>query len=568
MIRMWFLRVIVLGVSTLALPLLAGDAPHDFTADCESCHITHNAADAQLINVKGNANLCISCHTAGGQASTHPFATADQALPWPGLPSGTNAFGTSHRWDANAAGHVTFLGGTSTGQIEPSGVYTGVYPKTVTITITNAGNSGSARFNWTATTPGGGSGINLLTGTNVALTEGVAISFLDGSSTSFQVNDQWNLYLRPDLRNPTNATLLLHMTNGVAYCSACHDQHLQVRTPFDPAAPPYSSTNSVVGRHFMRIDNDSDQMCLDCHASRNVTNSAFGSHPVEITVATNAYYKSPSVLPREKATNKIACLTCHQVHYAVDNDGALLRLTNTVALCVDCHNLADTNSPAAHLVSTNSNMLWPGGQYGSLLPARTDTTLRGSCLNCHTVHGWTDAANPTNHYPVLLADREESLCFTCHDADGPAAKRVKTDFDLTRHHPVVNTDPYRRPGRSVECSDCHHVHDALPNSHVYTNTATSTRNQVTNPIKGVSGVAVATNGLTNYQVIHSSLYSSLSETNGGATFEYQVCFKCHSSYIFTTNSTGSAAFTTNSTTVTGSGTTWSSSLTGMWCRSR
>lgn len=550
-------------LAVLPLSALAADAPHTNAFGCTVCHLTHNAPGPLLLT-NATVNVCLSCHAAGGLASGKPFTSSDQAMPWPGLPAGTNAAGSSHRWDSGAAGRAVFIGGAvspSTGTILPAGVYTGYYPKTYTLVISNAGSVGTATFNWSATTPGGGGGTNVPTGAGVSLDQGVSVAFMNGTGVSFQANDRWNILVRTDLRQPTNTEMSARVVGGVADCSVCHDEHKQRKTPFDPQAP---TNTAAAGRHFMRVDNDQHQMCFDCHAARNVTNSVFGSHPVGIVVSTNAYYKAPTNLPVEKATGRMGCLTCHDTHYVPGNNGMLLRMTNTVALCADCHRLADTNTPAAHLVSTNANMLWPGGQYGSLMPARTDTTLRGACINCHAVHGWPDAANPTNAYPTLLADREENLCFTCHDSDGPAVKRVKADFDLTYHHPVVNTDPYRRPGRTVECYDCHHAHDALPSGHVYTNTATSTRNFVSNPLKGVWGVSLATNGLANFQVVANDRYSMLSETNGGATCEYQVCFKCHAGYGYPTTTGGTASFTNGSATVNGSGTSWTTNMIGMW----
>jgi hypothetical protein len=73
----------------------------------------------------------------------------------------------------------------------------------------------------------------------------------------------------------------------------------------------------------------------------------------------------------------------------------------------------------------------------------------------------------------------------------------------------------------------------------------------------------------NYEVITTNRYSWVAEATGvtssiGATNEYQICFKCHSGYGFPSYGGGTATFTTNSTTVTGSGTAWTSSLLGMW----
>jgi len=65
----------------------------------------------------------------------------------------------------------------------------------------------------------------------------------------------------------------------------------------------------------------------------------------------------------------------------------------------------------------------------------------------------------------------------------------------------VNSDSLRHTGRSVECTDCHNAHTAKPNSHVYTNTATAFRSNVTNTpsLIGVSGVWVNYSSLTNFQ---------------------------------------------------------------------
>ena len=135
---------------------LALDPPHAFTNVCAACHLTHNAPGGSITLAAGNANLCISCHAPGGQAPTNAFASADQALAWPGLAVGVTNFGTSHRWDSGLAGFVKYVGGApfaSSGTVSSAGIFTGVYAKTYTITFTVGGTVGGARFNWTATSP-------------------------------------------------------------------------------------------------------------------------------------------------------------------------------------------------------------------------------------------------------------------------------------------------------------------------------------------------------------------------------------------------------------------------------
>lgn len=483
------------------------DAPHKTANVCADCHLAHFATGAELTTVAGNANLCMSCHTTGGTASGKAFVAGDQALPWPGLATGTSPAGTSHRWDANAAGHLQYLGGAvtpSTGTVVPTGAYTGAYPKTYTITIAASGAVGAATFNWTATTPGGGSGTGIATSGNAALDAGVFLKFMTVSNALFQAGDRWYLFVRNDLRNPTNSELSLHTTNGVVTCSLCHNEHTELLQPFDPTAQPYVTnvTGLISGtnRHFMRIANNLHQLCNDCHAVRNVTNAAAGSHPVEMYFVADTKHKRPTLLPVEAGTTNLGCLTCHLIHHGQDADGKTLRLTNSVALCNDCHTLSDTTS--SHFSTTNSATLWPGGKFGSLMPARTDPNDQGTCLNCHATHGWpTNSVTPTIHYEHLLADYEENFCYTCHGTNGPAAKLVYADFQKAYRHPVVDNDSLRRTGRSVECDDCHNPHKAKSGSHVYTATATATRNAVTNApsLIGVSGVAVDYSSLTNFQ---------------------------------------------------------------------
>ena len=529
--------VFFLGASVRAI-----DPPHLTTSYCGSCHLAHFNLGTDLTTIAGNANLCMSCHTPGGSASVGAFVSADQSLPWPGLPTGTNAAGTSHRWDANAAGHLVYLGGAvtpSTGTIFSSGVYTGAYAKTYTLTIATSGTVGTARFNWSATTPGGGAGANVLTGTNVPLDSGVFTTFVNGTNGLFQTGDRWNLFVRNDLRNPTNAALLLHMTNGVLRCSTCHDQHSESVQPFDPTAQAYVTNSSGTllsgtNRHFMRITNNFNQLCNDCHAARKVINAVAGSHPVEIGISVNATNKLPTLLPLEAGTNNFGCLTCHVVHHGPDGDGKLLRLASSVALCSDCHTDSDTNS--AHFSTTNGATLWPGTNFTSLMPARTDPNDRGTCLNCHATHGWpTNAANPTIHFDHLLPDFQENFCYACHATNGPAAKKVYADFQQAYRHPVVNSDPLRRTGRSVECDDCHNPHKAKSGSHVYTATATQFRNTVTNApsLIGMDGVTFNYSGLTNFQAVATNLFTYIPKTTG-VTNEYQICFKCHSGYSWGT----------------------------------
>jgi predicted CXXCH cytochrome family protein len=522
--------VVALLLVTLGLAAAAVDPPHD-VAGCASCHLGLTAIDEEINNPLGNPNLCQSCHEPGGTASAKALLELDQAVPWPGLPTNLTARGTSHRWNVNPSGRVLFLGGApaaSSGVLVPSGTFTGRYAKTYTITISAGGNRGEARFDWTATRPGGGGGTNLATGSLVPLDEGVALSFHDGRPMpSFRAGDRWQILVRPDLVETANPDLLLTMPEGKVVCSTCHDQHSQFEQPFDPGAPAYASVGSGQGRHFMRVDNATDQLCAECHAPRFVTNSLAGSHPVGVRVGTNGLYRPPTTLPLDKQEGRMSCSTCHQMHFSPRADGSLLRASNAVALCAQCHTLADTVTPARHL-SPLDTTLWPGGQYGSLFPRVTDRLQRGSCGNCHQVHGWPDRLKPTNAYPALLVEQEENLCYTCHDGS-PLTKNIRANFAKTYTHPVSlsgrhsikaegSPADYGTSNRHSECTDCHNPHVLT------TDAAAPAAPAAAGALRGVARVSVQ--NLTSSNVVY--VYRPASDPT--PVREYELCFTCHSAW--------------------------------------
>jgi len=165
----------------------------------------------------------------------------------------------------------------------------------------------------------------------------------------------------PPLMAAMTTNSLAARTGNRLACVRCHNQH-------DNSNPP-----------FLRVANDRDQMCLDCHRSRNVRNQTAGSHPVNFNytgagskVRTNpSQYFNPPVnanpgnptadLGRAMGNTggTLLCSSCHGVHYTdsssatFDNrsgfydldqaDGYLLRTdlhgatANAVNICTNCH---------------------------------------------------------------------------------------------------------------------------------------------------------------------------------------------------------------------------------------
>ncbi len=370
----------------------------------------------------------------------------------------------------------------------------------------------------------------VLSGADVPLNEGVSLSFGNGAAPpSFDLGDQWTVYALPDINQPTTPALLARLAGGKITCSTCHNQHSQLAEPFDPAAPAYPmSAPGGEGRHNQRVDNETNQMCIDCHSARSVMAAAQGSHPVGVAIP-GGQYRAPSLLPLDIVSNSVQCMSCHQLHDSPTSDGSLARIADATALCSDCHTLADTSAPASHL-SPSSGVLWPGPQYGTRFPGITDASKRGACTNCHQPHGWPDGENPAADYPALLVNREEGLCFACHDGS-PAATNVLLQFTKSYRHPTTDYSGRHDPAeggdaarfgtgnRHAECEDCHNPHVAGGDGTAPSAPAASRR------IAGVSRVAV-----TNGAAATVPAFTFRGPQDGTPASEYELCFKCHSSW--------------------------------------
>lgn len=138
-------------------------------------------------------------------------------------------------------------------------------------------------------------------------------------------------------------------------CSSCHYPHYYL--------------NNITSQPLLKKDNSEDQLCLDCHRSRNVTSASpppagkQGSHPVGVTIPATSAFNTPPLDPYGVSgselkllgagSDTVSCSTCHGVHFADSNpytaatydvlssvpggQGVLLRRYNDTQLCKDCH---------------------------------------------------------------------------------------------------------------------------------------------------------------------------------------------------------------------------------------
>jgi predicted CXXCH cytochrome family protein len=198
---------------------------------------------------------------------------------------------------------------------------------------------------------------------------------------------------------------------------------------------------------------------------------------------------------RLDAAGRLQCTSCHNAHD--DTNGKFLVRNNIAsALCTTCH-VKNYWSTSTH---RTSNATWNGSGTDPWPTTTWTTVANNACENCHQPH------SAPGRRRLLHQATEEGNCFACHSGTVAAStKNLQTEFNKSYRHPVTNTngthDP-REPGvvsaRHVECVDCHNPH--------------STRAGGTNPpgpISGVRGLSI-----TNTEV-------------NPATYEYQICFRCH-----------------------------------------
>jgi predicted CXXCH cytochrome family protein len=233
-----------------------------------------------------------------------------------------------------------------------------------------------------------------------------------------------------------------------------------------------------------------------------------------------------------------ACDACHVAH---GREGELPELHALVgpddnSLCDRCHTTPWSGgsypeplvySRSSH--GSNGSVIWPG----PTPPTRTEPGAAGKCLNCHDPHGQTDGQGEIPH---LALAREEALCLTCHDGS-PAETDIQSDLLRPYRHPTgwltglhagpaesLPTDfgaaPLNR--RHAECEDCHNAHLAYHDpSGPPADSDLSKRNL------GVSRLRVQ-NGGPGAPPTYTFVAGA--DTLSPALAEYELCFKCHSSW--------------------------------------
>ena len=273
----------------------------------------------------------------------------------------------------------------------------------------------------------------------------------------------------------TTGSLRARSGNALA-CVRCHNQHLNTNTPF------------------LRTPNNQDQLCLDCHRSRNVQSHLQGSHPVNINYAAKAAAK-PELFNSTPVNNNPSNPT--------SDLGAKLAVTGGTLLCSTCHGVHFTDSRSS-TVDGSANFLNLSSGDGYLLRTdrRSASVVGGSadtlniCTNCHTGKKSHNLKN------------QDIQCADCHGAhvdlgDGttPNVWLVKRDMGAGRgtvQFTSTAVKNYKDASGTGVCQSCHAVPaagGAYPVEHNSSDAATCNKCHFHNSFNGsFSGACNACHG--------------------------------------------------------------------------
>lgn len=331
MVVFWSLHITGVGEAV--------DPPHDPTLgiSCNSCHIAHNAL-GQGLTTDTNSNLCLSCHKVGGHATNKPLSSGMQAAP--------GRSGTSHRWDAPmpaTSSPTNQYGLRAAADIADPNLKTRLssFTNIVTCSVCHQQHN-QASTPWE---PASAAGV----GTDTGTASGGSATVLQDSVKNWSPNYWAGYYVR----------ILTGASAGQERQIQSNDATtLTLASPFQSAIASGNTYFLTTNRHFLRTNNNLNQLCEDCHYYRTQASTQTNvrvytgnpiSHPVAVGLTGASYHGTPlepqaanwaaqtgtrsasnggtDTNPTNNlvldAAGQIRCMTCHEVHYTDSNSATV-----------------------------------------------------------------------------------------------------------------------------------------------------------------------------------------------------------------------------------------------------
>lgn len=525
----------------------AFEPPHVITAtiSCGRCHGINAQPGIHVGLLEGQSVLCMSCHSAGGQALSLAIHERDVADPFGTNPTATDGRGRSHAWGVPAVNALADsvgprVGGSMSPYLDNGRIKCSTchdqhsneagtpYLRTANDADQmckechaprNVGPGGRGTHPVGFTYPGG-------TGEFPAVADVAPLQLRSGRvecMTCHAVHDADSGAANGGEGDGT----LLRTANDETLCETCHADHRghSVRGVWSPT-------------------------CRDCHdvhdpananlalVSRMVRNQSLG---VDQPVVFTARSGPNSFDDGDPTANDGICQVCHTAttyHQhnglgAAHNDGVACTTCHTHSngflptggsSCIGCHSGPQDNGDGLPLGGRPKIVNADGtGGHHMVGAALTDA----DCVTCHemtrhrqgTVRLWADPNDPTT--PLTVTGNPANLvafCRNCHDA---------------QTHPTTHNVP--GPWQPV-CTECHEVHDpantnlALVHDVVRSQTLAQNKSVVftarTGPNSFDDGDPTARDGVC--QVCHTATRYHLNDGTGVPHNDGADCTSCHS----------------------------------------
>jgi predicted CxxxxCH...CXXCH cytochrome family protein len=377
-----------------------------------------------------------------------------------------------------------------------------------------------------------------------------------GVSKAYQTSHRWDgsttnprAGALPPVQGQMTTNGLYARTGGQLACVSCHNQH--------------SNDNGK----FLRTANGQDQLCRDCHRTRDTQSPTFkgGSHPVGVAYdGTKAGFK---VIPTNSANptadlnnylqnGSVSCSTCHGVHTSDSRGSTLDGSANFANLSSGDGNLLRTDRRGAKVAAgftDNQNICT------NCHANKKSHNLKGQdvqCNDCHGAHIEFDANDPSGSKGINI-----NLIRRTVDARGTGSGQIFYRYTASQRE-------YKNAQNTGVCQGCHavpapggiypaehassdakmcntcHFHES--NNGSFSGACTSCHGYppLAATLGGPDGLAIPATGATN---------TSPGAHQTHAKVRFMACNTCHTGYAAKAMPSNSidVGFTINSTTFPG-----------------
>lgn len=341
------------------------------------------------------------------------------------------------------------------------------------------------------------------------------------------------------------------VTGGASRLSYYH--HVLGSSTYDGDYAPATSTAYPTSA--------TDVYCVSCHTDHDLFNSNKGANLRTTIGAASATATNTDFIAPGTAGAPGICVSCHSVQRTKQNADQKVSVT----------------TPTTYTVSVDATGYAASAHTYSVVSTFGTSPFRADCAKCHNdtmTKSYQDASGPLGTLATFgvhlssearilaalggtIADPyEEGFCYKCHSrvVDGQGATwtasyqfdrygrasmsatsvAVYQQMQRTYGHKVQNysgkhkaspsdeTTGYigQSTSKHIECADCHNPHGAKKGAR----TVGGTTGNVAGPaLAGAWGYALNWSGLSLWTTPTAARYSLVTSV----TYEYQVCFKCH-----------------------------------------